>query len=435
MDIRRISYKAISEIMVEGGYSNLVLKNRASKLENRDANFVRQLVYGVIENYYYFDWIIKEFSNTKKIQEKVKIIIKIGIYQILNMNSVPDFAAVNETVKISKKECNIGAQKFINGILRNIIKNKDSIEIKRENYSDSEYLSIKYSYKEWIIKKWICEYGYEMTEKICESFHNKEGIDIRVNNLKSNRKTLKETLKDMDIHDSLYNEDILRVKRPFKIVEKEEYIRGCYSVQDESSSLAVTVLDPKENTTVLDMCSAPGGKLGYIGEKMKNKGRIIGRDKYFHKIELIKRNMERLGLNIIELEEYDSEKLDRSLLQKCDYVLADVPCSGLGLIGKKPEIKLLKKENEVTELLQIQYRILENGSKYLRIGGKIVYSTCTINPDENINLIRKFLENNKNFKLESFSINNIGETEGYIQLLPNVHNTDGFFISKIVRVN
>lgn len=435
MNIRYISYKTISDVMIDKGYSNLVLKNRISSLESRDANFIRQLVYGVLENYYYLDWIIEKFSNTKKIQEKVKIIIKIGIYQIIYMDGVPDFAAVNETVKIAKKECNMGAQKFINGILRNIAKNKEKIEFKKEKRSDIDYLSIKYSYKKWILDKWIKDYGFEFTENICKSFQNKKGVDIRVNRLKTDKEELKKLLEEMEVEEGKYNDVILKIKKPFKITETEEYKKGYYSIQDESSSLAVKILDPKEHSTTIDICSAPGGKLGYIGESMKNKGEIIGRDKYFHKINLIEKNIKRLGIDIVKLEEYDGEILDTSLVGKCDYVLADVPCSGLGLIGKKPEIKLFKEEKEINELLEIQYRLLENGSKYLKKGGKLVYSTCTINKEENIGMIEKFLEKNSDFKFENFFVENIGEIEGYIQLFPNIQGTDGFFISKIIKVN
>lgn len=439
-NIREDILNILEQIESESGYSNIVLNKKTKNMEVRDSNFTRELVYGVIENKIYFEWIVSQFSNVKlsKISPKVLIIIKMGIYQILNMDKVPDSAAVNESVKLSKKYSNRGAQGFVNGILRNIVRNKGNIGFPDRERDMVKYLSVRYSYPEWIIEDWIRNYGESFVEELCIANAKKVDLNIRVNTLKISRAELMERLEQSGrrCRETEYGKDTLEVMNPDGIIDTEEYRDGLFTVQDESSSLVAQVMDPKEGSTVVDVCSAPGGKTTHMGQLMKNSGRIIARDVHDHKLKLVESNASRLGIDIIEVSKGDGTVLDKSLVGVADYCLVDAPCSGLGLIRKKPEIKYNKKRDDLIELSKIQKQILGVSSNYVKKGGVLVYSTCTLNENENIEVVKDFLKCNPEFRLMGFEVE-LGLEEskrGYVELYPNIHGTDGFFISKMIRI-
>lgn len=439
-NIREDILNILEQIESESGYSNIVLNKKTKNMEVRDSNFTRELVYGVIENKIYFEWIVSQFSNVKlsKISPKVLIIIKMGIYQILNMDKVPDSAAVNESVKLSKKYSNRGAQGFVNGILRNIVRNKGNIGFPDRERDMVKYLSVRYSYPEWIIEDWIRNYGESFVEELCIANAKKVDLNIRVNTLKISRAELMERLEQSGrrCRETEYGKDTLEVMNPDGIIDTEEYRDGLFTVQDESSSLVAQVMDPKEGSTVVDVCSAPGGKTTHMGQLMKNSGRIIARDVHDHKLKLVESNASRLGIDIIEVSKGDGTVLDKNLVGVADYCLVDAPCSGLGLIRKKPEIKYNKKRDDLIELSKIQKQILGVSSNYVKKGGVLVYSTCTLNENENIEVVKDFLKYNPEFRLMGFEVE-LGLEEskrGYVELYPHIHGTDGFFISKMIRI-
>ena len=243
--------------------------------------------------------------------------------------------------------------------------------------------------------------------------------------------------KGFVVRDSKYGVDSLIIENPIRITELEEFKLGYFIIQDESSTLVGQIMDPSPGSVVIDICSAPGGKATHIAQIMNNKGKIFSRDIYDHKIKLIDENAKRLSIEIIQTAISDATKRDEYLVNIADYILVDAPCSGFGLIRRKPEIKWNRKENDIKELVNIQSNILDNVKDYLKIDGILVYSTCTIEKDENYNLIEKFLEQNKNFKLMSIEDKLWNKekldtlNDGYIQLFPHIHNTDGFFIAKM----
>lgn len=440
---RALALKILNEVTEQDAYSNLSINKNIDKgVSDVDAGFIREIVYGVLENKIYIDYVVRSFSKVrlKKIQPIVMNILRIGIYQMLFMDRIPDSAAVNESVKLAKKHTHKGSQGFINGMLRNISRNKDSIKLPDKKKDAVKYLSVRYSHPEWMIKKWIHEFGFDFTEDLLKANNEKPKLNIRTNTLKINRDDLIEKLQAQDLKctKTKYASDGIIIDNPINIVSTDEFKEGLFQIQDESSMLVGQIMNPKGGSLVLDLCSAPGGKTTHMAQIMGNQGRIIARDIHDHKLELINENAKRLGIDIIETENYDALKLDKNLIGKADYCLVDAPCSGLGLIRRKPDIKWTKKEADIENISKLQLEILKNSSKYVKTGGVLIYSTCTIGKEENIDLLNKFLEENNDFKLVDFKeeVNNsedLVEREGYLELFPNKSETDGFFISKMIK--
>lgn len=440
---REIALKILNDVLENEAYSNISINRNIEKIKlDLDKSLVREIVYGVLENKIYIDYVIRSFSKVrlKKISPIVMNILRIGIYQILFMDRVPDSAAVNESVKLSKKHTHKGSQGFINGMLRNVVRNKENIKLPDENKDQVKYLSVKYSHPEWMIERWISEFGFDFTKDLVKANNKKASLNIRVNRLKIDRNTLIERLRNQGLkcEKTKYAKDGIIVINPVNITNTEEFKSGLFQIQDESSMLVAQIMNPKKGSLVIDVCSAPGGKTTHIAEIMKNEGKIIARDIYDHKLELIEENSNRLGIDIIETQKFDALELDEGLLGKADYCLVDAPCSGLGLIRRKPDIKLRKEEKDIKDISKLQYEILNTASKYLKQGGILIYSTCTIEKDENINLVNKFLKENSDFELVDFkdlldSSNCLVKNKGYLALFPNINHTDGFFISKIIK--
>ena len=440
MNAREIAYKVLLDVEKNKNYSNMAINKHFKdvKLSNQDRGLATEIIYGVIENKYYIDYMIDKLSKVKtnKMEIYVKILLRMGIYQIMFLNSISDYAAVNETVNLAKKK-NPKVSGFINGILRNVIRQKETIgEIKVKD--DVDYLAIKYSYDKWMIKNWIAKFGKEFTEELLEANNERPNIYLRTNTLKITRDELIEKLEEQNIKATKVNvvDEAIKVENLKDIENNTLYKEGLFTIQDISSMLVGKVMNPKENSMALDVCSAPGGKTTHIATLMKNTGQLVSRDIYDHKLKLINATCKRLGLKNVDVQEFDGMKLDRESIAKFDYVLADVPCSGLGIIRRKPEIKYKEKE-EFRELPPIQKKILENAAKYVKVGGTLIYSTCTIQDSENIDVVNEFLQKNKNFKLapiEEVKVDLDNQEKGFMKIYPNIHDMDGFFISKLIRV-
>lgn len=443
MDSREIVLNILTDVNLNKAYSNYSINKHLKKMKNiKDENLIREMVYGVLENLVYIDYIISKLSKIKikKIQPIILEILRMGVYQIGFMDKIPDRAAVNEAVNLSKKYGHKGTSGFVNGVLRSFSRNREEI-MEIEHSYDSNYLSIRYSYPKWMVDRWIKEYGFEFAEKICEGNNSKPKLNIRVNTTKITREKLIENLSDYGyiVEKTKYAKDGIIIENPYRITDREEFKQGQFTIQDESSMLVGQITNPRENSLVLDLCSAPGGKSTHIGQLMKNKGRILSRDIYEHKLDLVKENADRLGINIVETQLFDAYELDKELEDRVDYCIVDAPCSGLGIIRRRPEIKWNRKEEDIKELAKIQKRILNNAKNYLKPGGYIIYSTCTIGEEENLAIVKSFLDENKDFKLVGFedllcSDNNLDTArEGHIQMFPHIHNTDGFFIARIQK--
>ncbi|MDR7856388.1 16S rRNA (cytosine(967)-C(5))-methyltransferase RsmB [Tissierella sp.] len=443
LSAREVSFNILYDIFVKEAFSNIAInKNLEEQLSSKDESLIREITYGVLENQLYLDYIISKASKIrlKKIHSAILIILRIGVYQLVFMDKIPNSAAVNESVNLAKKHGHKGSIGFVNGVLRNIGNNKD--EYMKINVSNKiDYISIKYSHPKWMVDRWVREFGEEFTEELCKKNNESPKLNIRVNTLKINKDELRERLmkKNLIIEESIYAKDSLIIDNPNRITELEEFKLGYFFIQDESSTLVGQVMDPLPGSVIIDICSAPGGKTTHLAQIMNNKGKIYSRDIYKHKLKLIEENANRLGIDIIQTDLSDATKRDEDMFNIADYVLVDAPCSGLGLIRRKPEIKWNRKEADIEKLADLQYTILNNVKEYIKIGGILVYSTCTIERDENVNLVNRFLQENRNFKLVEIeskftnkdNLNSLNS--GYIQLYPNIHGTDGFYIAKMIK--
>lgn len=420
MNEREAALKALYEIEFNGAYSNMAIKDILSRncdMSPQGKALFTALVYGVIDKKLTLDYYITNFSKIKlkKISKYILLILRMGIYQLIFMDKIPESAAVNESVKLAKRYGHGASAGFVNGILRTVSKSSISYP---EN--KNEYLSVKYSYPLWLCDKWIGEFGFEFTEDMMKAFEKNKQITLRPNLLKTTKEELSTLLNDSGIKTEICNDHI--TTSGFDIEKNELYLQGYFTPQDIAASDAAKVLEPKSGEVVIDMCSAPGGKTTHIAELINNRGRILAFDKYSHKIEIVKKNAKRLGIDIIEARESDACVFDNTLQGVADKVLCDVPCSGLGIIGRKPDIKWNRED--ISDINQIQKKILKNGAKYLKNGGILVYSTCTLEKSENEGVIEGFLSENADFE-------RLYEKTYY----PHMDNTDGFYICKLRKKN
>lgn len=443
---RESALKIIQRTIRQGGYPNILLGNALSDshFSAEDRALVTRLVYGVLENKAYLDWVIQNYSRVResRISPWVYDILRLSVFQLLFMERIPSFAVVNEGVELTKNYAGKKAAGFVNAVLRSIVRDPNKTQLPAKESDPALYVSIKYSHPKWMVEDWIKRFGEEFTEDLCKANNETPGMTIRVNTLKTSRKELADTLQQrgFKVQNGRYSDAALVVEDGAGIFETNAYREGLFYVQDESSMLAVEVLDPKPGKLVVDVCSAPGGKATYAAQLMKDQGRIIARDISGSKLALVEENCKRFGVACVETQVFDALEADPSMEGKADYVLVDAPCSGFGIIRRKPDIKWKKEREHYKTLAQMQGKILRNAAALLKAGGFLVYSTCTIMPEENQDVVKGFLKDNLHFRLCDFSTllpeSLAGEDaeKGYLQLFPNIHGTDGFFISKMERV-
>ena len=369
-------------------------------------------------------------------------ILRMGCCQIIYMDRVPDSAVCNESVELCKKFANASLAGFVNGVLRNIVRNKGNIEIPQKDKEPVEYLRLTYSYPAWLVEKWIEDYGLDTAERMLMPVNGDDYVTIRVNRSRISAEKLKPLLAEQGIgsQDSLFMQDEALRIRPARDIENNHlYRNGFFTVQGESSMLVVHLLDPQKDENILDACSAPGGKAAHMAERMENRGRILAWDIHPRRVDILRRNVQRMGASIVEPQQQDAGSFQAVLEERFDRVLIDAPCSGWGVIYKKPDIKNRIKRDELPALYDVQRRIISNCSRYVRPGGVLVYSTCTMNMDENQKIIENFLNDNPLFELDDFSgllpqtLNESVIKPGMIQLIPSRDGVDGFFIARLRR--
>ena len=421
---RKTAYQTLLEIEKNQAYSNIELNHQIGQLQPDNPAFVRELVYGVLENQIYLDHILKQLipKGLKGVKKPIKVLLRMGLYQLIFMDSVPEYAAVNETVKLSRKVAP-GRDGFLNGVLRGYGKKKEQITMPDPEKALTAYLSVKYSFDPSIVNLWLSQYSAEETEALLANSNMRPPLAIRVNLTKTTETDLAEELTNQgfSLEKAALCDRVFFVKGS-GLLDTEAFAKGHFSVQDTASVLAVDILAPKPGDVVMDMCAAPGGKTLAMGEKMENKGRILAFDIYAHKLELMQVQANRLGLSIIETGEHDGTVFNESYVELADKVLVDGPCSGLGVLRRKPEIKHRPVLEDVAELAEKQLAILENACRYVKPGGDLLYSTCTINKKENGDVSRAFLRKHLDYEM----------TEER-QLLPGVDDADGFYICKMHR--
>lgn len=434
---RNIALNVLLKIENEGAYSNIALNNaiKENRLSGVDSSFVSALVYGVLERRITLDYIIRSYSKIplRKIETKTKNILRLGILQLLFMDKVPDSAAVNESVNLAKKHKLQKSSGFINGILRNITRAEVKYTLPDEK-DWVRYLSVKYSVPESIVKLWVNSYGENNAKQLLASLNGRAKICCRVNTLRTDADTLIKKLSDEGVvaEKIFFIDNALYLENTGSVERLRAYKSGLFHIQDASSQLCVNFLDPKPRNIMLDVCSAPGGKSFSAAQYMNNRGRIFSCDMFDHKLKLISAGAKRLGITCISTLLRDASTNDTAL-PVADRILCDVPCSGLGIMSRKPEIRY-KDDLISNDLPDLQYGILCASAKNLAVGGKLVYSTCTLNPEENNKNTKRFLEEHPDFygiplKLPNGVTRAFDEEPYEITLMPHTCGTDGFYIS------
>ena len=409
----------------DGEYSHIALKQVLDKyqyLDKKERAFITRVVNGTLERMIELDHIIHSFSKVKvnKMKPVIRMILRSGVYQIKYMDAVPDSAVCNESVKLAGKRGFTGLKGFVNGVLRNVSRNLARVEYPSREKDPEGYLSIRYSLPAWLAAQWISEYGLEKAEEIGEGFFAERPLCVRCNTSRISREELAERLRREGV-EVTPDEEVpcaLWLQGYDHVAGLPEFREGLFYVQDLSSMRAVLWADPKEGDQVLDVCAAPGGKAIHVAEMLRGTGMVEARDLTDYKIGLLEENIRRAGLANIQAVKWDATLPDPEKEEKMDIVLADLPCSGLGVLGKKPDLRYKMTPEKEEELARLQQKILSVVQAYVKPGGTLVYSTCTIHRAENEENTRWFLENHPKFHLRKER-----------QLLPGADRGDGFYIA------
>lgn len=440
MDAREAAMLALNACQRQGGWSDGALKKQlaAAELSGRDAALATQLCFGVLQNQMLLDFYLSKFSNIplKRMEGKVVQTLRLGAYQMLFLTRIPHSAAVNSAVTLVKTHCkNPRAAGMVNGILRSMERSLQNMPVIPQG-DPVAYLSTLYSHPEWLVKEFILSLGEEETAQLLAADNSQPPTAVMVNTTRTTAEELKTMLEDdhVEAEPHPWLENCLLLHRTGDLERLEAFQQGLFYVQDPASRLAVLAAGAKPGMKVLDCCAAPGGKSFAAAIAMENQGEIVSCDLHPHKKKLIQAGADRLGLTIITPKTADGKVFRPEWERAFDLVLVDAPCSGLGVIRKKPDIRY-KDPAPLADLPAVQLDILRNAARYVRPGGTLMYSTCTLLYRENGEVVETFLAENKAYKAETFTLPGpIGPVQsGSVTLWPHRHGTDGFFISKMRR--
>lgn len=456
---RELVLGILLEVTRDGEYSHVALRNVLNKyqyLDKKERAFITRVTEGTLERMIELDYIINQFSKVKvnKMKPVIRNIIRSAVYQLKYMDSVPNSAACNEAVKLATKKGFSNLKGFVNGVLRNIERNLESITYPEET-NLTEYLHIKYSMPKWILEQWLPKYDRETVETMLADFQKEKPTTIRCNLNQMSKEELVSELEaeGVKVEEHPYLPYALLISGYDYLADLKTFQQGAFHVQDISSMLVSHIADPKTDDSVIDVCAAPGGKALHMAELLQGTGHVEARDLTDYKVHLIQENIMRSGMNNIEAVRWDATVLDENSVEKADIVIADLPCSGLGVLGKKTDLKYKMTEETQTDLVALQRDILSNVKAYVKPGGTLIYSTCTIHDAENEGNVEWFLKENPDYELIAVQDRLCDELragvargtwgeqlgknvvrEGCLQLLPGVHESDGFFIAKFKKV-
>ena len=440
--VRGIAVKILNRVDRTDAYLDklLEIEIKNSELSGPDKSLLFEIVHGVMRWLGRIDWILNGFykGQFSKCIPNVKNALRVALYQILFLDKVPDYAAVNEAVEFVKKLQGQKSGDLTNAVLRSIIRSKNAINYPNPEEDINNYLSAYYSHPSWLVKRWVNRFGKEFTEQLLIANNNKPYLALRVNNIKTNIDELSSLLDKVELKHSQgrYVKEFIRLHTLTNIADWEFFTKGYFSVQDESTGIPCKLLDVNKGLRVLDLCAAPGGKTAFIADMMNNEGEIVAIDRYESRLKILSKNLERLGVTnvqtiAVEAELYETEQL-------FDRVLIDAPCSGLGTLTKKPDIKWKRDLGDIRKIVNIQYELINKGASLVKPDGILVYSTCTIEPEENFEIIKKFLDEHENFRLlnaKDYIDEELVDANGCVQTYPNVHQIDGSFAAKLQRIN
>ncbi|MBQ7884294.1 MAG: 16S rRNA (cytosine(967)-C(5))-methyltransferase RsmB [Phascolarctobacterium sp.] len=429
----------LQQVLNEGAYTNIAVNKylRSHSLSDMERRLLTELVYGTVKAVGTIDWYLAQCVTRPldKIDKLVLNILRVSVYQLLYMDKIPVSAACNEAVNLARLFSHEGTAKFVNGVLRGLLRKKDSFTFPDEGQEAADYISLKMYHPRWLVKKWLKNYGREATEALCAFDNTPAPVCLRVNTLVTTRDKLVAELTKAggQVRASKWSADGIVCDKLPALSEVFANLHNAFYVQDESSMLVGAVLAPRAGETVIDMCSAPGGKTTHLAQLMQNEGIIYAGDVHEHKIKLIEENAARLGIKIIKAQLQDATQFVEAWEQKADKVLVDAPCSGMGVLRRRAEARWRKTRNDLKIFPPLQLKILNNAARYVKAGGTLVYSTCTIEQAENHYLVQEFLAANPEWHIEPFPHPLTGELVEELQLLPQVDNVDGFYICKLKK--
>lgn len=440
MNAREIALKILHDVDVKQAYANILLANvlQRNQLSDQDRRFVTELVYGTVKAWGTIDWILSCYTDRPlaKIPPMIRNALRLGIYQLFFLERVPPSAACNQSVELAKKFGHAGTVKFVNAVLRNAARNPQKSLYPSKDQDLLKYLQLNYFHPEWLVDRWVSRLGPEATERLLHANNETPPLSIRTNTLKTNRTALLSRLAEEGVQcseSSWTPEGIVCHEFP-ALATLHSLSEGLFQVQDESSMLVAHVLDPQPGEFIIDACGAPGGKSTHIAAKMNNTGHLLTVDLFEHKLAITRENAQRLGVTCLETLQADAVNLSTQFAGKADRVLVDAPCSGLGVLRRKPDSRWRKTESQLNDLPILQSAILSSAAACLKPGGILAYSTCTTEPEENDFVIQRFLATHPEFLLESAGSKLPKQRETLtIQLWPHIDHVDGFFIARMVK--
>ncbi|MTV47636.1 16S rRNA (cytosine(967)-C(5))-methyltransferase RsmB [Heliobacillus mobilis] len=446
---RAVAYEVLTAVEERQAYVNLQLAHslEVSRLSRVDRGLVSELVLGVLRRQNRLDFAVNRFlKRPAGIPAEVRRLLRLGAYQILLLERIPDSAACNETVELAKQIGQTRLAPVINGVLRQLVRKRDEIPWPSWEKNPVLYLTIMESHPEWLVKHWIKQFGKERARSICEANNRPVGVALRVNRLRTNRDDLLETFRTagVEARPSELSPAGIRLQAASAVTGLPGFQEGLFSVQDESSMLIAPVVDPQPDERIVDACAAPGGKTTHMAEKSEDRAEIHAWDIHPHKLGLIRENCRRLGVENVRVKRVDAQgPLPSELIGQVDRVLVDAPCSGLGVLRRKPELRYRMTPENIAQLKELQGKIMDSVSALVRPGGVLVYSTCTIEPEENFQQVKDFLRRHPNFiaddlgsflpELDFTDEEKRQMAKGYFQILPDRFDSDGFFIARLRR--
>lgn len=443
---REAALKALREVDEKGAFANLALDGVMERhlMEPRERALTTELVYGTSRRRNTLDWALERFASRPMAQTTVWIrnILRLGAYQLLYLDKIPVSAACNEAVELAKRYGHGGTAKFVNGVLRALARSAATLDFPSPEKDLTGHLSLRHSHPGWMVERWLKRYGLDEAVALLEANNTTPPLTLRVNRLRTDREKLRQDLEGEGVEavETGLAPDGLTVKGVGSLTRLKAYRDGLFAIQDESSMLVAPVVAPKADQVVIDLASAPGGKATHLAELMGNQGKIIAVDIHEHRLNLVKENCRRLGVEIVGTMTADAREVGDLLADQGDAILVDAPCSGLGVLARRPDARWRKDPADIPGLVALQQEILESAARCLRPGGTLVYSTCTIEPEENQGVVGEFLRRHPEFEpVELWPYLPVGLwrentlSQGYVQLMPHVHGTDGFFIARLKK--
>jgi 16S rRNA (cytosine967-C5)-methyltransferase len=437
--VRGAAVRLLNRVERSDSYLDRVLdaELRDPELSDLDKGLLTELVHGVLRWQNKLDWVLNGFShgNFQKSEVNIKNTLRVALYQILFLDRIPHAAAVNEAVELIKRIRGEKVGGLVNAVLRNIIRNLEGIRYPDPNEDPVQYLSVIYSHPHWIVKRWMKRFGLDDTRKLLAANNERPGLSLRINKLKTQPGEFLAMLDQQHIQytGSTRVDFLVKAKSLTRIGQMELFRRGFFTIQDESAVLPCLLLAPQPHERVVDLCAAPGGKTTALAEMMKNEGEIVAIDKYEAKLSSIKSACDRLGLRNVKLLAVDASTLESD---KVDKVLLDAPCSGLGVLTKKPDIKWKRDITDIIKLAKMQGDLLENAARLVKAGGVLVYSTCTTEPEENQENVSRFLSRHPEFSVEDarqYVSHDLVNPSGMVETFPHKHGMDGSFAVRLVK--